>query len=101
MGGGPLPGNPGWQVDSKTGMKICSSCGASQPDEARYCMRCGRSLPEPMPHVGSRRHGGWNLLALSLGASLLLSVVLMFVFHLPILFLAGFLPLLWLGKGKT
>ena len=30
-------------------MRVCPSCGAESPDEARYCMACASPLAEPAP----------------------------------------------------
>jgi hypothetical protein len=79
-------------------VKKCKYCERANPVEANFCMHCGMPLqtvlrePEPAPG-GAGRYG-----MLSLGASLLLSLVLMKVTGMPILLVAGFLPLFWFGR---
>jgi hypothetical protein len=82
-------------------MKRCDACSSINPAEANFCMRCGQSLPayaeETEPQL---KTGGFSMFALSLMGSIVLSLVLMFVFGLPIFFIAGFLPLLWLKRKR-
>jgi hypothetical protein len=64
-------------------------------------MQCGQALPEQQESVPPDvRTGGMSLFVLSLLGSVLVSLVLVFVFGLPIFFLAGFLPLFWLNRKK-
>lgn len=83
-------------------MKECDFCHRRNPEEARYCMECGRRLPEPpaaeKPRWKFNLGGGGRPFLLTLGGSLLLSFVLIAVFKLPIFILAAFLPLLWTRK---
>ena len=64
----------------------CSKCGATLPDEAQFCLKCGKPVslppkepvvidngPEPIaepPHINKRRIVLWVLLGLFLGAIL-------------------------------
>jgi hypothetical protein len=65
-------------------------------------MQCGRQLPEHEQQVEMEtRTGGLSVFALSLLGSLAVSFVLVFVFGLPIFFLAGFLPLIWFNRKKN
>jgi len=82
-------------------MKRCSNCAAINPANARFCMQCGQPLQEieQLPPA-ELKSGGLSMFALSLLGSLLISLILVFVFHLPIFFLAGFLPLFWLRRKK-
>lgn len=77
-------------------MKRCASCGIDYPDDANYCVNCGRP-PERLPPGRAPRaaRAGWKVFALTLGGSLLLSWMLIAVFHLPIFILGAFLPLFW------
>ena len=64
-------------------------------------MQCGRPLPEHEETEGQPYvKPGMSMFALSLLGSMLVSLVLVFVFGLPIFFLAGFLPLFWLNRKK-
>ena len=53
-----------------------------------------------LPSSAELKSGGLSMFALSLLGSLLISLVLVFVFRLPVFFLAGFLPLFWLKRKK-
>jgi hypothetical protein len=81
-------------------MKRCERCQTINPGSARYCMQCGLMLPlreEPQePEVQAKPN--YNTFLLSVLGSLALSLILVYVFKLPIFFLAGFLPLLWPRK---
>ena len=84
-------------------MKICEQCRQAYPDSANYCMACGRLLvpaDEEQPQPGGKSGGNWNLFWLTLGGSLLLSWVLIAVFHLPVFILGAVLPLLWFSKNR-
>ena len=35
------------------GMAICQTCGADNPEEARFCGRCGEPLVAPCPNCGA------------------------------------------------
>ena len=66
-------------------------------------MQCGQALPiieDTSTATPAIKTGGLSVFALSLIGSILLSLVLMFVFGLPVFFLAGFLPLFWLKRKK-
>jgi hypothetical protein len=78
-------------------MKTCAACNTANPDAARYCMRCGHQLAlESDPTPGGPAAGrGLGTLALSLLASVALSLVLMFVFRVPVFLVFGLLPLFW------
>jgi hypothetical protein len=82
-------------------MKMCSYCQTANPDSANYCMACGNELEameaESKPDFS---FAGLNMFALSLIGSIALSLVLIFVFRIPVFFLAAFLPLLWAGSKK-
>lgn len=80
-------------------MKICSHCQTKNPDTATYCMACGKVLPEPeQPGPRQFSPAGLNMFMLSVLGSIALSLVLIYVFRLPVFFLAAFLPLLWYRK---
>lgn len=82
-------------------MKRCGNCGIDYPDDANYCVNCGRQLQRlPAAPRGKRVGGGWNIFLLTLFGSLLLSWVLITVFHLPVFILGAFLPLFWLRGRK-
>ena len=82
-------------------MKICSYCQTDNQDSANYCMACGNELDlieaEPKPGF---RFAGLNVFGLSIVGSIALSLVLIFIFRIPVFFLAAFLPLLWAGSKK-
>jgi predicted amidophosphoribosyltransferase len=79
-------------------MTRCPVCANENPDTARYCMQCGRQLPSAAEPAAETRAGGFSAFTLSILASVAITLVLVFVFKLPIFFLAGFLPLLWWKK---
>ena len=82
-------------------MKICRHCQTRNPDAAQYCMACGLALPEPEPQRPREfNFAGLNVFMLSVIGSIALSLVLIFVFRLPVFFLAAFLPLLWYRKKR-
>lgn len=60
-------------------------------------MQCGKLLPVTIdePRDDKPMPGGFSAFTLSIVASLGITLILVFVFRLPIFFLAGFLPLLW------
>ena len=60
-------------------------------------MQCGLLLPQQSeePSVQTSPAGRYNMFLLSIAGSIGLSLILVYVFKLPIFFLAGFLPLLW------
>jgi hypothetical protein len=62
-------------------------------------MACGRALHEA-EQPGPRQFNptGLNMFMLSVLGSIALSLVLIYVFRLPVFFLAAFLPLLWYRK---
>ncbi|MEX0967293.1 MAG: zinc ribbon domain-containing protein [Bacteroidia bacterium] len=39
-------------------MKTCSSCGHVNPDEAKFCGKCGNTLSEPKTQVPPQTHSG-------------------------------------------
>jgi hypothetical protein len=63
-------------------------------------MQCGRLLPVTIgePVSGKSSIGGFSMFTVSVLASLAITLLLVFVFNLPIFFLAGFLPLFWWKK---
>lgn len=82
-------------------MKFCEQCQLDYPDQARYCMQCGRELaPAPEKRQSGERHaaGDWRVFWLTLGGSLALSWLLIAVFHLPVFIIGAFLPLLWYSR---
>lgn len=80
-------------------MKICPQCKTENPDAASYCMACGRELGEPeKPEPREFNFAGMNAFMLSVIGSIALSLILIFVFRLPVFFLFAFLPLLWTRK---
>ena len=87
-----------WEIKN---MKMCVHCQTNNPQSARFCMACGGELnvieSESRPAFN---FAGLNLFMLSLFGSIALSVILIFVFRLPVFFLAAFLPLLWAGSKK-
>ena len=84
-------------------MKICEQCRARYPDEANYCMTCGRQLVqmERDREPEKRFSEGWNLFFLTLAASLVLSWVFIAVLGLPIFILGAILPLFWFTRKKN
>jgi len=80
-------------------MKICQQCQTRNPQAASFCMACGQALPEAEKQEAKQfNFGGLNMFMLSLIGSIALSLVLIFVFRLPVFFLAAFLPLLWMRR---
>jgi len=78
---------------------------AKLPDHAKYCSQCGKKLElietkQADKIERNKTTGSWNLFWLTLGGSLLLSWLLMAVFHLPVFILGVFLPLLWFSSKK-
>lgn len=83
-------------------MKTCQHCDRRNPDAAIYCMACGRLLaqkPDPAPKDGIQP-GGMSLFTLSILGSLVLSLILIFVFRLPIFILGAFLPFMFRWPRK-
>lgn len=78
-------------------MKICESCRVTYACDAYYCMTCGKPLVQAFeePVERHRKGRGWNLFWISLCVSLMLSWVLIAVFHLPVFILGAILPLFW------
>lgn len=84
-------------------MKICEWCSSQNPDGANYCMRCGHELAAVGQNHGDDSGGpgaNWPLFWLTLGGSLVLSWLLMVVFHLPVFILGAILPLVWFSRKK-
>ena len=86
-------------------MGICAQCQTNNPDSANYCMACGDELKlveaeSKQTYKKGVNVAGLNLFMLSLLGSIALSLVLIFIFRLPVFFLAAFLPLLWAGRNK-
>lgn len=82
-------------------MKRCNTCAALSPANARFCMQCGQAMQEvEQPSFVQAGGRGWSTFALTMAGSVLISLILVFVFDLPIFFLAGFLPLFWFRRGK-
>lgn len=83
-------------------MKTCTRCMATNPATASFCMQCGQLLPDEINAASGERQstGGFGVFGLSLLASLALSLVLMYVFKLPVFLLFGFLPLLWSRRRR-
>ncbi len=86
-------------------MKICKQCQQNFPDHANYCLHCGNPLElidkEQSAQMSPNKiFGSWKLFWFSLGGSLLLSWILVVVFHLPVFILGAFLPLLWFSSKK-
>ncbi|MEX2366613.1 MAG: zinc ribbon domain-containing protein [Pseudohongiellaceae bacterium] len=80
-------------------MKICTACGNSNPAGASFCMHCGRRLADrTKAGPGPWNTGSTGIFLLTLGASLLLSFILIGVFKLPIFILGAFLPLFWFNR---
>lgn len=82
-------------------MKICEQCQQSYPDDARYCMACGKILTlveEQQGQPAGNKGGNWQLFWLTLGGSLALSWLLIAVFHLPVFILGAILPLVWFTR---
>lgn len=63
-------------------------------------MQCGVPIADYPAQETELKAGGMSVFALSLAGSIAISLVLMLVFDIPIFFLAGFLPLLWLRRKK-
>lgn len=70
-------------------MIVCPTCRQPNPEEARYCMQCGRSVEFRL-----------DIFALSLIGSLALTLILTLVFGLPVFILGAFLPFFWLRRKK-
>lgn len=82
-------------------MKTCAHCQTSNPDTANFCMTCGIELDSSDVEAESTQFlSGINTFWLSLFGSIALSLLLIFVFRLPVFFLAAFLPLLWSSRKK-
>lgn len=86
-------------------MKICKQCQQNYPDHAKYCSQCGKKLEligeEQADKIErNKTTSSWKLFWLTLGGSLLLSWLLMAVFHLPVFILGVFLPLLWYSSKQ-
>jgi uncharacterized membrane protein YvbJ len=82
-------------------MKRCAACSSLNPPDANFCTQCGRPLPADTETAERQlKTGGFSVFALSIVGSIVLSLILVFVFGLPIFFLAGFLPLVWLNRKK-
>ena len=87
-------------------MKICSKCNLYYENEARYCTQCGArlqladDLEESLKAQKSSFSGNYNLFFLTLGGSLLLTWLLVVVFHLPVFIIGTVLPLLWFSRKK-
>ena len=82
-------------------MKICQQCQQTYPDHANYCITCGSALvtaPEKHGNNPAENGKGWNIFWLSLVGSLVLTWLLVAVFHLPIFIIGAFLPLLWFSR---
>jgi DNA-directed RNA polymerase subunit RPC12/RpoP len=75
-------------------LRKCKICGSRSPPEAAFCMHCGRPLEQIAEQTDTRLPGGSNYLMVSLAISLLVSLILMKLTGMPILLVAGFLPLL-------
>lgn len=83
-------------------MKTCAHCQTSNPDTANFCMTCGNELDiSDLKAESTQFLSGINPFLLSLIGSIALSLLLIFVFRLPVFFLAAFLPPLWAGKKKS
>ena len=82
-------------------MKICTYCQVDNPDSANYCMACGNELdlPEAEAKPGFR-FAGLNVFGLSIVGSIALLLILIFIFRIPVFFLATFLSLLWSGSKR-
>lgn len=85
-------------------MKLCPVCGYTNPYDANYCSHCGYAYPprvEPNsePPAGLRVEEQpkprYDIFMASLVLSLLLSFVLIYVFHLPVFIIGLFLPFFW------
>lgn len=80
----------------------CPNCSAQAPENARFCPQCGTLLEQP-PVLSSPTPGpaaGWTTFLMTLGLSLLASLILTTVFHLPIFFLGAVLPFFWFGRRR-
>ena len=78
-------------------MILCPRCNTPLPDEAQYCLKCGAGIKRKETVSPSYR---WDIFALSILATVGLSAVLMWVFHLPVLIAGAFLPLIWVGRRR-
>lgn len=78
-------------------MPHCPACHQINPDQARYCMQCGTPLPPPKhpTHTNEKPVPRFDVLALTLMGSILLTLALSWLFHLPIFILGAFLPFFW------
>lgn len=85
----------------------CPRCGSLIPASANFCPQCGADLSrfspvdpptEPGPSAG--RQTGWGTFALTLVASLALTVVLSLLLGFPVFILGAVLPLFWWGRRR-
>lgn len=78
----------------------CQNCSTSTPEDARFCPQCGVLLVKP-PQVskieGASSPAWWSLVGM-LGVSLLISILLTVVFHMPIFILGAAFPLFWRSR---
>lgn len=79
----------------------CPFCSAAMPENAKFCPQCGQfvaktTMPPNEDSAAGGFQSGFGTFALTLAGSLLLSAILMVVFHLPVLILGAVLPLFWL-----
>jgi hypothetical protein len=78
----------------------CPVCGKANPANAHYCMYCGAPLEDrtSSDFTASEKKGPkptFQAFWISLGLSLLVSFILILVFHLPIFVMGLFLPFIW------
>jgi hypothetical protein len=78
-------------------LMACPNCSAETRESDRYCSKCGACLVETpiFKEEKGSRIASLSVLAMTLLGSLLLTLILSWIFHFPIFILAGFLPLLW------
>lgn len=83
-------------------MICCPHCQTSLPEQANFCYQCGMPLDRmpsrTFPSLENKAAFGLDSFAISIIASLALTGLLVFVFHLPIFIFGAFLPFFWRRK---
>jgi predicted amidophosphoribosyltransferase len=76
---------------------VCPYCSALLPENARFCPQCGQLVATQPgdPTQTPEKDPGMRTFLITLGSSLLITLLLTLVFHTPIFFLGAILPLFW------